>query len=83
MASRSVRRRLALGVSFYLLPGRQSTGPLSIVVLVVVVAVRSALLRPFLLGLAVLKLREPGERFAAAPQGFAAHVVAPGDSVQL
>jgi L-ascorbate metabolism protein UlaG (beta-lactamase superfamily) len=27
--------------------------------------------------------REPGERFAAAAKGFAAHVVAPGGSVQL
>ena len=45
---------IALGVAFYLLPGRQSTGPLAIVLLVVVVALLNVLLRPFLLGLAVL-----------------------------
>lgn len=29
------------------------------------------------------RCREPGERFAAAAQGFAAHVIAPGESVTL
>lgn len=45
---------VALGVSFYLLPGRQSTGPFAIVMLVLAVAVINVALRPLLLGLAVL-----------------------------
>jgi uncharacterized membrane protein YvlD (DUF360 family) len=45
---------VALGVSFYLLPGRQSTGPAAIVVLVLTVAVLNVVLRPLLLGLAAL-----------------------------
>ncbi len=45
---------VALGVSFYLLPGRQSSGPVAIVVLVLTVAALNVLLRPLLLGLAAL-----------------------------
>lgn len=45
---------VALGVSFYVLPGEQSKGPMAVLMLVVVVAAIGALLRPLLLGLAVL-----------------------------
>jgi uncharacterized membrane protein YvlD (DUF360 family) len=45
---------IALGVAFYVLPGRQSSGPLAVFVLVITVAVVGTLLRPLLLGLAVL-----------------------------
>ncbi|HEV7206630.1 MAG TPA: alkaline phosphatase family protein [Jatrophihabitans sp.] len=45
---------VALGVTLYVLPGRQSTGPFAVVVLVLVVFGVGLVLRPLLLGLTVL-----------------------------
>ncbi|MGI8667912.1 MAG: alkaline phosphatase family protein [Jatrophihabitans sp.] len=45
---------LALGITLYILPGRQSAGPLAVLGLVIVVAAVGVLLRPVLLGLAVV-----------------------------
>lgn len=45
---------VALGITLYLLPGRQSTGPFAVVVLVLVLFGVGLVLRPLLLGLTVL-----------------------------
>ncbi len=45
---------LALGVALYILPGRQSSGPLAVLGLVLVVVAVGTVLRPILLGLAVV-----------------------------
>lgn len=45
---------LALGITLYILPGRQSSGPLPVLGLVLVVAVVGMLLRPVLLALAAV-----------------------------
>jgi hypothetical protein len=45
---------LALGVTLYILPGRQSSGPLAVFGLVIAVAAVGLLLRPLLAGLAVV-----------------------------
>jgi hypothetical protein len=50
----SVTSYIALGVTLYILPGRQSGGPLPVLGLVFTVAVVGLLLRPLLLGLAVV-----------------------------
>ena len=42
---------VALGVTLYVLPGRQSTGPLAVLLLVVIVIAVGVVLRPLLLGL--------------------------------
>jgi hypothetical protein len=45
---------IALGITLYILPGRQSSGPLAVLGLVMAVAVVGVLLRPLLAGLAVV-----------------------------
>jgi uncharacterized membrane protein YvlD (DUF360 family) len=45
---------IALGVTLYILPGTQSSGPGAVLVLVLLVAVVGLLLRPLLLGMTVL-----------------------------
>jgi hypothetical protein len=45
---------IALGVTFFILPGDQSSGPVSVLLLVITVVGVGFLLRPLLLGLAVL-----------------------------
>lgn len=45
---------VALGITLYIVPGRQSSGPLAVLLLVVVVAAVGTLLRPIQLALAVV-----------------------------